>query len=267
MNRKLAWATDVHFDHVGDTGLDSFAEAVTARGVDGLVLTGDIAEADSIADRLTRLARRLQRPIWFVLGNHDHYGGSVERVQALIRKLVAEEEHLHWLVAEEVVELAPGVALVGHGGWGDARFGDPLGTPVRIADHWRIEDLQGLEAAALTERLRELGDEAAEYLGRVTRRALASHERVIVATHVPPFVEACDHPGPIVADHWLPFFACQATGQAIREAAREAPPGHEVTVLCGHTHTACEASLAPNLRVRTGGATYGRPAIADILEL
>ena len=40
-----------------------------------------------------------------------------------------------------------------------------------------------------------------------------------------------------------------------------------MTVLCGHTHSAGEAQVLPNLRVLTGGAEYGRPELQRVLAV
>jgi hypothetical protein len=91
-------------------------------------------------------------------------------------------------------------------------------------------------------------------------------DHVLVLTHVPPFREACWHEGRISSDDFLPHFACAATGTVLRDFA-DAHPERQVTVLCGHTHSAGEAVIRPNLRVRTGSARYGEPAVQDVITV
>jgi hypothetical protein len=43
-----------------------------------------------------------------------------------------------------------------------------------------------------------------------------------------------------------------------------AAPNRKMTVLCGHTHGGGEAQIMPNLRVQTGGARYGQPAVQEV---
>jgi hypothetical protein len=64
----------------------------------------------------------------------------------------------------------------------------------------------------------------------------------------------------------MPFFTCAAVGVVLR-AAMIARPAARVTVLCGHTHGAGAVDVLPNLRVVTGGADYGAPALQDVLVL
>ena len=96
------------------------------------------------------------------------------------------------------------------------------------------------------------------------KEALDRHPRAVVATHVPPFREACWHQNAISDDNYLPHFSSKASGDALREVL-EGRPDKEVLVLCGHTHGAGRTQPLPNLEVRTGGAEYGRPVIQEIV--
>jgi hypothetical protein len=64
-------------------------------------------------------------------------------------------------------------------------------------------------------------------------------------------------------DDWLPFFTCGAAGEVLRDAMATRPDA-TMTVLCGHTHGAGEATILPNLRVLTGAAEYGAPAVRAV---
>ena len=70
----------------------------------------------------------IQKPIYFVLGNHDFYKDSIAKTRQRIAELAAESKHLRYLTAMEVVELSPQTAIIGHDGWADGRFGDYQGT-------------------------------------------------------------------------------------------------------------------------------------------
>ena len=256
---KLAWATDIHLDFLAEAEIDLFCAAVRSAGPDGLLVAGDIAVAPTFESSLRGLERRLGMPIWFVLGNHDFYDGSVAAVRERATTL-SKEGRIVWLGAVDVVELTPRTGLVGHDGWGDARLGHHAGSPVVLNDFFRIADLAGSDKAHLADVLGRLGDESAAHLRRVLPGALERFEHVVVLTHVPPFREACWHEGRISSDDYLPYFACKATGDVLLdEAARH----HDrvVTVLCGHTHSGGECRPLPNLRVVTGAAEYRKPAI------
>lgn len=255
---RLAWATDIHLNFLSAEARDAFAAGVADAAPDAVVLTGDIAEAPSVEAHLLALEARLARPIYFVLGNHDCYRGSIAGVRAAAAALSARSRHLRWLPAAGVVPLAPGVALVGVDGWGDGRLGDYARSPVLLNDFFLIEELAWLDPAARLARLHALGDEAAAYARATLPGAMAGARAVVFATHVPPFREACWHEGAISDDDWLPHFTCEALGAALLDVAA-AHPGCALTVLCGHTHGAGEARLAPNVVALTGAADYGAP--------
>lgn len=261
---KLAWATDIHLDFLDAAGVEAFTSLLERSPADAFLIGGDIAKAGSVERHLRSLEARVLRPIYFVLGNHDFYVGSVSKVREAMRRL--DSKLLRWLPAAGVVPLTPETALVGHDGWGDARHGNVDTTPVRLNDFVMIEELSSLTREARRDRLRALGDEAAAHLGDVLPRALATHRRSIVLTHVPPFREACWHEGKISDDDWLPYFTCRAVGDVLLEVAR-ARPDRDITVLCGHTHGAGTAELLPNLRVWTGGADYGSPRLERVFEI
>lgn len=256
---KLAWVTDIHVDFLAEEDVTLFCDSVLRSGADGLLVGGDIATARSFEPALRSLERQIGKPIWFVLGNHDFYGASVAEVRGRAT-LLSKEERIVWLGAVDAVALTPRTGLVGHDGWGDARLGDHAGSPVVLNDFLRIADLVAADKAHLAEVLGRLGDESAAHLRRVLPGALERFQQVVVLTHVPPFREACWHEGRISGDDYLPYFACKATGDVLLDEASRWPD-RLVTVLCGHTHSGGECRPLPNLRVVTGGAAYGRPAI------
>src|SRR6185369_3905427 len=155
------------------------------------------------------------------LGNHDFYRGSIAGVRRSMQALSRRSPYLRWLPAAGVVELSPGVALVGHDGWSDGRFGDWDRSTVMLNDYLLIEELAFREKADRLHELQLLGDEAALHFKRVLPEALAGHHKLIVAIHPPPFKEACWHEGRISNDDWLPHFTCKAAGDALRAAMLE----------------------------------------------
>jgi hypothetical protein len=67
-------------------------------------------------------------------------------------------------------------------------------------------------------------------------------------------------------DNWLPHFSCQAAGNAMLRVM-QSNPQCSLLVLCGHTHGGGETNPLENLRVLTGPATYGAPAIQQVIEV
>jgi 3',5'-cyclic AMP phosphodiesterase CpdA len=262
--KHLAWATDIHLNFLTSAEVESFCHRIKAAQPDALLLGGDIGEAADVMGYLEMLAARLTLPIYFVLGNHDFYGGSITRVRLAALNVMRDSEWLHYLSACDVVVLTEHTGLLGHDGWGDGRIGDYAGSSVVLNDYYYIAELAGLPRMLRLEKLNALGDEAAAHLQAVLPAALARFCSLVVLTHVPPFKEACWHEGRISDDDWLPHFTCQAVGDVLKETM-QAHPNQRMTVLCGHTHGAGEAHILPNLLVKTGGARYGAPALQDML--
>ena len=52
-----------------------------------MLITGDIANARTVTGWLERIDDAWERPIYFVLGNHDFYGGSIVGVRASVTAL------------------------------------------------------------------------------------------------------------------------------------------------------------------------------------
>ncbi len=266
MKTRVTWITDVHLDFLQAEQIDSFCGQIAREQSDVVLIGGDIGQAGNIVEYLEYVEAKLSLPIYFVLGNHDYYRGSIAQVRERVTALSRNNQNLNWLPASGVVELTPNTALVGHDGWGDGRLGDYAGSSVMLNDFRLIGDLAGLDAVSRGEKLGLLGDEAAAYLYTVTSEALTRYRRVIVLTHVPPFKRACLYKGQIGGDEWLPHFTCKAVGDVLSGLMTKWSD-KALTVYCGHTHHAGRIDILPNLRVVVGGAEYGAPEIQSTYEV
>ncbi|MBL4849535.1 MAG: metallophosphoesterase [Planctomycetes bacterium] len=256
---RIAWASDVHFDFVEREDVVAWCQEIAGAGAEALLLGGDIADARSLEDWLDLVREQLSpRPVYFVLGNHDYYHGSIADVRAMAGASRAE-----WLANAGPVYLDEQTALVGVGGWGDARVGNFIESPVTLNDYVLIKELAvaKLDRSLLQPLLEAEGEREASVLRGPLQAALMARERVLVLTHVPPFRAACWHEGQTSNDDWAPGFVCGATG-ALLLAEAAAHPDRELTVFCGHTHSPGWARSAPNLVTHTLGAEYGAPAFA-----
>ncbi len=267
---RLAWATDIHLNFLTSMDRRRFLESVKGQA-DALLITGDIAESNSLGEILRQILAVLDMPIYFVLGNHDFYWGSVVGTRSAVAEMISGSENLVYLSQAGVVELTPSTALVGHDGWADARLGDFDGSEVILNDFLLIDELHcwkdqhTLDKPVLRQALQALGDEAARHLRTVLPVAAKKYPHVIVATHVPPFREATWYQGRPSADDYLPYFSCKAVGDVLLETAG-AYPHCDLLVLCGHTHGGGEVRVLENLRVLTGPAEYGKPEIQQIID-
>lgn len=268
---RLAWLTDIHLNFLDDSERKEFLESII-EAADAFAITGDIGESPNITGYLKEMEEILRKPIYFVLGNHDFYRGSIAETRDAVARIADQSEFLVYLTATSVVELSPQTALVGHDGWADARLGDFDHSHVFLNDYVAIQELRkwegefSVDKPALKEALHGLGDEAADHLGVVLRQAVAEHSSVIALTHVPPFKEAAWYDGRHSDDNWLPHFACKAAGDSLRRVIASNPQS-QLLVLCGHTHGQGEVQISENLRVLTGEAEYGQPVIQQVIEI
>ncbi|MDP3092836.1 MAG: metallophosphoesterase [Nitrospira sp.] len=263
---RAVWVTDIHLDFLSHAECASFFDSIVGDSPDIIFVTGDISIAPSLLSHLEAMNQALNRPIYFVLGNHDFYRGSITEVRMAVRARLHGHPLLTYLPEAGIVPLTPSTALVGHDGWGDSRYGNYATSPVELNDHRYIKELTGLTSPQLQERLMRLGDEAALYLRQTLPQACERYSHVILLTHVPPFRESCWYQGQVSTDEWLPFFACQAVGDVLLETMR-GRPHCQLTVYCGHTHHSGTAQVLPNLTVFTGAAEYGMPQVNAVIEV
>ncbi len=264
---KLTWLTDIHLNFVGRNEVNTLCSEIMNSGADAVLITGDIASSMHLCKYLEYLSDNLKRPIYFVLGNHDYYGSSIQKVNHDVRFLAEKHQSLIWLTRSEVVELSPDTCLIGHEGLADGRLGDPEGSQVMLNDYLHIEELHQTTKERRLEVQNKLGDTAAQYIRAQLIKALKrGYSNIIVALHVPPFAEATWHEGQRSNDDFLPHFGCKATGDVLQSVMKK-NPGVNMTVFCGHTHSSGTVDILPNLRVKTGSAVYRQPKIQEVLEI
>jgi predicted MPP superfamily phosphohydrolase len=260
---RATWLTDIHLNFLRPAALQRFYDAIRAEQPTILLVTGDIAESDTLVRFLDELGAIA--PVYFVLGNHDYYKSSIRIVRDVVGKLDQAT------YVGEPMRLTERVVMMGVDGWGDARCGD-LESKVQLSDWQLIEDFRKArtDRAQRIEILQRLGSNEARTLRDRLSRTPETGE-LLVLTHVPPFPEACWYDGTQSDPAWLPWFTCVATGEVLLAWATEHPET-KVTVLCGHTHGAGVHAPLPNLEVKTGGwpphvEGYGNPIVQATLEL
>ncbi len=278
---RLGWLTDIHLNFLSDPECVAFLDSVREENLDAILLGGDIGESPTLEHFLTMITNHIPCPIYFVLGNHDFYYGSVTATREVTQAICHRYDNLQWLTEHQVVHLAAETALIGHDGWADGRNGDFFSSEVLLNDFFLIEELR--EAGKLSEHLfveesmkrgkrdllvvlQALAEESASHFRGVLPLAMESHQKVILLTHIPPYREACWFEGRISSDDWLPHMSSRIVGETLNSIMHE-HPDKQLTVLCGHTHGAGQVQVAPNILVKTASATYGQPEIQEIIEV
>ena len=262
---RLVWTSDIHLNHADFKAWDAWAAQIRKSDADGLIITGDLSEADDVGFQLRRIAESFPVTIFFVLGNHDFYGASIASTRRNVASLARDVPSLCYLTDVSSIELMPGLFLVGEDGWGDGAEGDYENSTVRLNDFVAVKDFCRVDPISWPRLIREQGMESAGRLRSKLETLPDSAREVLVATHVPPFRESCWYEGKTTDDNWAPFFVCGSVGEVLKQFAMEHPEV-KMTVLCGHTHHSGTAEIMPNLVVHTASADYGTPKVERVLE-
>ena len=262
--KRLVWATDLHFDAADRAHFNLFFDLFRAHEPDLVLIGGDISNGVTSLNYLANLAKHINKPFYFVLGNHDFYYGSIGEIRKEARELTAESPSTYYLTDGGIIPLTQHTALIGHDGWSDARAGDFIHSDIMLNDYFLIDELKRLNHEERQLKLHELGDEAAIYLKSQLVKALETYDRIVLLTHVPPFEEACLYEGSPADSNWTPHFVGKAAGEAIEEVMK-ANADKQLLVLCGHSHSGQDVHILPNLRVVTGQAELGVPNVQGLI--
>ncbi len=272
---SYCWITDVHLDFLQREPRKYHAFLDTLSPYKGIIISGDIANANIIYEVLAGMYKYTQKPIYFVLGNHDYYGSRVKMVRHDMLSFkdpkYYDDHHnnIIYLTHSEIfIELEPGMFLCGIDGWADSRAGDFKNSRVRLNDSVYIEDLRNAEhfdeAKGLGKMMRWLSDNDTKWLEMNIESIITmnSPKEIVIVTHVPPFEECCLYQGRASGKDFLPFFCNKGLGKMLLKKAK-LHKNIQFTVLCGHTHGQCGPyEKLPNLKIRVGGAEYYYPEIA-----
>ena len=271
MSKSIAWLTDPHLNFVDKKELEDYLKVISDKEPDALMISGDIAEAPSLERCLVALGS-VGVPVYFVLGNHDYYRGSIGGVRALVEELTEADNNLYWLPHHGVVKLNDDTCLIGVDGWGDAQLGTPFARCSPIMSDWELIEnfrqhrLYGrFERHGIVAQVKELGENEAAQAEVLLKKALENYKNIAFLTHIPPWKEATWHQGNHSDDGWLPWFSCAAVGDTLEHLMWENQDAN-LTVYCGHTHGRGESDMASNIKAITGGARYHYPAVERVLH-
>ena len=152
---------------------------------DVVVLAGDIARPSQSA----AWALDFDKPVLYVVGNHEFYGGSIEGTVEELRRLCAGS-HVHVLDDEEVI--IEGVRFLGSTLWTDFILfgdGDAGGAAMAAARHFmrdftRIRNSDGMDALFTPTDSAALFQRHAAWLDRQLATAHAG-PTVVITHHAP----------------------------------------------------------------------------------
>ena len=62
-----------------------------------MAISGDIGESHDVCHYLRKIEEIIEKPIYFVLGNHDFYRGSIAQVRRMLTGLSEDSKYLNYL--------------------------------------------------------------------------------------------------------------------------------------------------------------------------
>ena len=74
--KRVVWLSDIHLNFLNPKERETFFSSILEQNPDALFITGDIAEAPTLEPLLMEMNQSIQRPVYFVLGNHDTWDGN-----------------------------------------------------------------------------------------------------------------------------------------------------------------------------------------------
>jgi hypothetical protein len=119
----------------------------------------------------------------------------------------------------------------------------------------------------LFDHLEELAFQCAKHITATASEAVAQGaQKVIILTHVPPFLEASYFRGRPSDEQSRPWYVNKTLGEALSDLAVVHP---HVKFVCfaGHTHGERHVQIQDNLHVRVGKARYGRAPCFSSFDL
>lgn len=262
---SLTWLSDPHLEFCSHRTRNDLYRSINQAAGEIVVITGDISAGPHRSDQYSELAEHVNKPIYFVLGNHDRYGTTFANTEAVVARVMTRFSHLVRLDGSQVIPLNESVALVGVEGWADGLGGEGPATKARINDFYQILDFATEPEPQVFRAMKERARKYARALKPSLLKALKEYQTTIVATHVPPYEGAAWHEGSPSSADYQPFFSSPTMGKLIKAAATE-HLGKSVLVLCGHTHSP-GIYRDGNILVLTAGARYGFPEISQTIHL
>ena len=94
---RIQLLSDLHLEFHRDLG-KSFVNSLDPKGIDVLVLAGDIDVGENLPYSIGLLCQRFHdAKVLYVHGNHEFYGSNLERVRQLTSRIVGDNHNLTWL--------------------------------------------------------------------------------------------------------------------------------------------------------------------------
>jgi len=261
---KVAFGTDWHLDFLSFNDRRIFLKEMNNFDVDAFIISGDISVSHYLEEHLTEINNLIDKPFYFVNGNHDFFGSSFWDVRDKVRKLSIDLKNVHWLEYKSV-QLTNKTAMLGVDGWYDCGYGDYFFSGFEMMDFNHIKEFKFKNKEERLKVFQFFAEVGSSNIRRDLPKILENNDFTILVTHVPPFKRLCKYNGKQTNNKAIPYFCSKIIGDAIIEV-KDKYPNKELLVLCGHTHNEATFSIN-NMNCICASAKYGNPGIYSIIEI
>ncbi len=108
LSTKLLWLSDLHLERVSDQEKERFLERLRRAHYDAALITGDISTSTHLTRHLREISEACgDRKVYYLLGNHDYFHGSLREVDQAVTDLSRSHRNLVPLGHGEIIELSP----------------------------------------------------------------------------------------------------------------------------------------------------------------
>lgn len=252
---ELLVASDLHLNYFDNNFIKNLGKSFSKIPANGLIICGDISLSTSFSDALKYLQEGLEKSIYFVLGNHDFWGSSFEKVEEMANAL--SNEDIVWLNKQDV-HLNDNTVLSGFDGWYDCVNNiENVNSGILMRDWIRIENFYSSNKSHI-EISKERSQNSYKFSDRIIKNQKSGYKNQIIITHVPPFPQLVkEKPG-----HEAYYTSIDAGNMLISACSTL----EKTICLSGHTHNKAEY-VVDNIHCYTMEACRGKPNISGILSV
>jgi predicted phosphohydrolase len=228
---------------------------------EGLVITGDLTIGTWLKEDLEIISRVFKHPVYFVLGNHDYWYSGFKKIDDYTKSL--NLPNIHYLGNGSVT--LNDVTLCGCDGWYDGRNGKIdryLMNDFLLIDEFKLQIAMPNDDWYLS----MMKIRAKQQVEILTKQLQNTSDKVIIATHIPPYPESARYKKQKSSRDFLPFYTSWITGNVIDQFAKQ-NPNKQIVVLCGHSHCEYTYKRFDNLVIHTAFAEYRDPQLAGLIDL
>jgi predicted phosphohydrolase len=153
-----------------------------------LILAGDIFRIDHIdygKELFDYVSKKWER-VFFLCGNHEFYGSSIEGGLAKLQALISNYQNV-FLLNNTSYDLCPGYRIVGGTMWSHIHDENKVEVFHNMNDYVQIEDLS-------TAKVNRMHQEFNDFLASECKQAIEDNVKLIVATHHAPLLDIMTDP-------------------------------------------------------------------------